>query len=961
MKNYTSYQLKYIAWELSRQRNSSSDDKFTGVLSEAKVDLNPHQVEAALFAFRSPLSRGAILADEVGLGKTIEAALVISQQWAERKRHILIIAPATLRKQWSIELADKFYLPTMILERRNFNSILSESYSNPFDTNESVVICSYAFARKNIIHISRVKWNLVVLDEAHALRNVYKNNNKTGIALRLGLLPFKKILLTATPLQNDIRELYGLISIIDENYFGGLKSFTSQYNKVALRDENTYKELRQRIMPIVHRTLRTQVQAYVKYTNRIPLVQEYYPTDDEAALTELINEYLERPTSFGVPNSQRTLITLILYKLLASSSFAIAGTLQTIIGRLERLAEQESSDENDFLTDDPEMDAQIEEWLDEEDEEEDEVEDEQDTPQLTEANIKAIRKEIADLRVIHELALKINTNSKGECLLKALQLGFQNMRQMGASQKALIFTESRRTQQYIYELLEKQGYAGKVVLFNGTNTDAKSKEIYNNWLEKYKGTNRVTGSKSADKRLALVDYFRDNAEIMVATEAAAEGINLQFCSLVVNYDLPWNPQRVEQRIGRCHRYGQKYDVVVVNFINKANRADQRVYQLLDQKFNLFKGVFGASDEVLGSIGNGVDFEKRILAIYQKCRSTKEIDEAFDNLQEELKDSIEDNLKQTRTSLFENFDEEVIEKLRVRESTEKERLNIYNRLLWEITLGVLGNRAKVSKTGKYVFFLENAPAPGIESGVYSLAKEDSIGTNYRISHPLAKWVIEKAKKSETPVGTVTFEYSKNDRIISLLKQHIGDSGVLKVRILRFNSLREAEEHIIVAAVNKEGNLLDGDFVHRLFSLPASVKYSDGIIDTTLIDRIIEKQQSILSESLEMRNSDLVGEEIVKIENWVEDNRKMLQQRLNELDKAIDEKKDEFRRERNIRRKLVIQKEKDSLSEQRDSAWRDYDQKHSELKNKKEKLIDELYRIAGASKEVVDEFVINWEIA
>ena len=165
---------------------------------------------------------------------------------------------------------------------------------------------------------------------------------------------------------------------------------------------------------------------------------------------------------------------------------------------------------------------------------------------------------------------------------------------MGAPQKALIFTESRRTQQYIFELLEKNGYAEKVVLFNGTNTDEKSKEIYNAWLEKHKGTSRVTGSKTADKRLALVDYFRDNAEIMIATEAAAEGINLQFCSLVVNYDLPWNPQRVEQRIGRCHRYGQKYDVVVVNFINKANHADQRVYELLDQKFNLFKGVFGVN-------------------------------------------------------------------------------------------------------------------------------------------------------------------------------------------------------------------------------------------------------------------------------------------------------------------------------------------------------------------------------
>lgn len=158
------------------------------------------------------------------------------------------------------------------------------------------------------------------------------------------------------------------------------------------------------------------------------------------------------------------------------------------------------------------------------------------------------------------------------------------------------------------DLLNANGYEGKIVLFNGSNSDDKSREIYAQWLKKYQGTSRVTGSPTADKRQALVEYFKDSAEIMIATESAAEGINLQFCSLIVNYDLPWNPQRVEQRIGRCHRYGQKYDVVVVNFINKSNRADQRVYELLDQKFNLFRGVFGASDEVLGAIGNGIDFE-----------------------------------------------------------------------------------------------------------------------------------------------------------------------------------------------------------------------------------------------------------------------------------------------------------------------------------------------------------------
>lgn len=953
----STYLQKIMAWELSRKRNSASEDKFTGVLSEARVDLNPHQVDAALFAFRSPLSKGAILADEVGLGKTIEAALVVSQKWAERQRHILIIAPATLRKQWSMELAEKFYLPTMILEKKNFNRILNDTYSNPFDTTDAIIICSYPFARKNIEHIIRVQWDLVVMDEAHCLRNVYRNNNKTGLALKIGLQPFKKILLTATPLQNDIKELYGLISIIDSGYFGDVHSFSTQYNKVSMRDEATYGELRRRILPIVHRTLRSQVQAYVKYTNRIPIVQEYIPSDDEIALSELINVYLERPKSYGLPNSQRTLITLILYKLLASSSFAIAGTLQTIINRLEKMIASHSDVESEDITEDYDGISELEEeWLDEEDEDDG---DEVSESNLTEADIELIRREISDLRIIHELALKISTNSKGECLLKALNLGFEHMNEMGAPRKALIFTESRRTQQYIYQLLEENGYTGKLLMFNGTNTDETSKKIYADWLKKNEGTSRVTGSKTADKRQALVDYFRDNAEIMIATEAAAEGINLQFCSLIVNYDLPWNPQRVEQRIGRCHRYGQKYDVVVVNFINKANHADQRVYELLDQKFNLFKGVFGVSDEVLGTIGNGIDFEKRILAIYRQCRSKEEIDRAFDALQEEFKDNIQESLTQTRTSLFENFDEEVVEKLRLRENEESDRLSAYTKMLWELTKEVLGNRIKQKRGGEYRFLLENSPIKSAPCGIYSLSKDVDDAYRYGISHPLAQWVLSTAKNGETPNATIVFDYSGSKKNNAMLRTQIDREGYLKMRVVRFSSLREEEEHIILLATDNEGCAMEDSFARRLLTLPIKESRSECSVSES-VEATLKKVQDALTEELEVRNSDLVSEEIVKIENWAEDSRKSLQQKLNDLDKAIDQKNDEFIKERNIRKKLAIQKEKDSLNERRETAWREYDENRAKLKEDKRKLIQQLYDLAEGKIETVDEFTIKWKI-
>jgi SNF2 family DNA or RNA helicase len=337
----TDYHSKYFAYELTKRCSSDSLEKLAGAVAGAQVDLNPHQVDAALFAFSSPLSKGALLADEVGLGKTIEAGLVLSQKWAERKRHILVIVPSNLRKQWHQELSEKFFLPCRILEAKPYNAAIRQGHFRPFECDEKdekIVICSYQFARNKAADVASTPWDLVVMDEAHRLRNVYKPSNVIANTLKLAL---------------------------------------------------------------------------------------------------------------------------------------------------------------------------------------------------------------------------------------------------------------------------------------------------------------------ANMRSALVDYFREEGRIMIATEAGAEGINLQFCSLVVNYDLPWNPQRIEQRIGRCHRYGQKHDVVVVNFLNRKNAADQRVFHLLSEKFQLFEGVFGASDEVLGAIESGVDFEKRINDIYQHCRKHEEIKSAFDQLQLELSLEINESMTVTR--------------------------------------------------------------------------------------------------------------------------------------------------------------------------------------------------------------------------------------------------------------------------------------------------------------------------
>jgi superfamily II DNA or RNA helicase len=314
----TDHHAKYFAYELTKRCPSDSLEKLSSTLSNAQVDLNPHQIEAALFAFRSPLSKGAILADEVGLGKTIEAGLVLSQKWAERKRKILLIVPSSLRKQWNDELSEKFFLPSVILEAKSFNQYIKDGNLNPFNQEDKIIICSYHFARSKASYIKQTQWDLAVIDEAHRLRNVYKTSNKIAREIKNALAEVPKILLTATPLQNSLLELYGLVSIIDDHVFGDLKSFKSNYARVS-REQDIYEnevglvepkqemfvDLRNRLKPVCIRTLRRQVLEYINYTERKPITQDYVPTEQEVELYDGMSEYLQRAKLYALPFSQR--------------------------------------------------------------------------------------------------------------------------------------------------------------------------------------------------------------------------------------------------------------------------------------------------------------------------------------------------------------------------------------------------------------------------------------------------------------------------------------------------------------------------------------------------------------------------------------------------------------------------------------------------------------------------------
>jgi ERCC4-related helicase len=805
--NITEHQAKYFAYELTRRFAPDSAERLAGAVAGAQVDLNPHQVDAALFAFASPLSKGAILADEVGLGKTIEAGLVISQRWAERKRRVLVITPSNLRKQWHQELSEKFFLPCAILETRSYNQATKDGVS-PFSQSDTVIICSYQFARNKAADVQRTPWDLVVMDEAHRLRNVYKPTNVIANALKNALAEKHKLLLTATPLQNSLLELFGLVSFIDEHTFGDLRSFREQF--AGRPQDRIYQMLRDRLKPICHRTLRRQVTAYVPYTKRLPILEEFTPEESEDHLYHLVSEYLCRDNLQALPASQRSLMTLVLRKLLASSTFAIAGALSTMSARLqEKLNKRTPTALSGELAQDYEaLESTADEWADG-----DELE------PLTDIDRRALEAEIADLTRFASLATSIDHNGKGRALLKALKAAFDTATHLGAAQKAIIFTESRRTQAYLLRVLADSAYSDGVVLFNGTNTDEHSKRIYSEWVQRHQGSDRVSGSKTADMRSALVEYFRDEGRIMIATEAGAEGINLQFCSLVVNYDLPWNPQRIEQRIGRCHRYGQKHDVVVVNFLNRKNEADQRVYQLLSEKFKLFEGVFGASDEVLGAVESGVDFEKRIATIYQQCRQTDDIKSAFDQLQLELSLEINEAMSQTRQKLLENFDDEVREKLKVRKEDALEQLGRFERQLMRVTRHELADEAQFIDMSS--FRLKTKPSwvngRDVPLGLYELPRRSGDAHLFRLGHPLGEAVVQRAKFRKVGPAGVIFNYSDHSGKISILEPLVGKSGWLSASLFTVDTLDQPEDHLLVAARSEYGEVLGDDTCRRLLSL------------------------------------------------------------------------------------------------------------------------------------------------
>lgn len=869
----SAYQAKYFAHALTREGGENLD-RLRQSLLNAAVDLNPHQVEAALFALRSPLAKGVLLADEVGLGKTIEAGLVMCQLWAERKRRILVVCPASLRKQWQCELEDKFNLPSLVVDAKAAHQLEKEGFANPYEK-PAVLISSYPFAAKSADNLRAVAWDLVVLDEAHKLRNSYRDSNRVGQTLRWALEDRRKILLTATPLQNSLTELYGIAMLLDKTAFGDLPSFRSRYVNAG----GNLDELRARLKEFTWRTLRKDVAAFVRYTKRFPLTESFACTDREQALYEDVSAYLQDETTYAFPSSQRAMLTLLVRKVLASSSVALAGTLEMILARLRRLQHEKRTPPaswlDDVLDDDPDLVEELSEDREEVAEDEMAAHDPR-TAKGTSAETDAIdpRRLQAEIARVADLAARaraIGADRKTQRLLTALEKGWARLRELGAAEKAVVFTESRRTMAFLKDYLEAHGYAGQVVCFSGGGRkDETAERIYAAYRAAHP---EDASSRPVMMRHALIDAFRREAKILIATEAGAEGINLQFCSMVVNYDLPWNPQRVEQRIGRCHRYGQKYDVVVVNFLNTRNAADVRVHEILERKLHLFEGLFGASNGILGVLDrDGKSFERQIGDILQRCRTAAEIERAFDDLQASLQDEIDARLARTQRDILENLDEDVRKVLKVDYGAAKEFLSEGEARFLAVTRQTLGGRARFEADDPRSFTLLDAPADGIATGRYSLNRANLPAgcLAYRPNCPLGEWALAAAKAAATPSAEVVFDLSSYPGKISTLAALKGTGGFLLLDKMTVNAF-EADGFLLLTGFTDAGAMVPPEDLEKLFRLPqtvgAAVALSPAVTEKLAVNaRLLA--DATLRKSLEANNA-LFKERLGQLDRWVED--------------------------------------------------------------------------------------------
>ena len=961
---FTAYHAQVAA--LSVLTNHVDGRRLMPTLSAAHVDIRPHQVECAVFGLQSPLAPGVLLADETGLGKTIEAGIVIAQRWAERRRAILLIVPALLRGQWRDELANKFGLRADILDGPGMDAALEERGSL---AGARILIVSFGVASANAVALQQTPWDLVVVDEAHRLRNVYKAAPKSqSRVIRAALRGRTKLLLTATPLQNSLAELHGLMSFIDDDMLGTIGDFDVLYKRNPKAAD--LERLADLIRPFVKRHLRSDVQrsGHVAFTDRIAVTYVFEPSEQEHELYELVSAYLQRDATLAFGSPPNPLILSTARKILASSTAALAGFLRHVLIRLRRFEAMDAA----ALDDVEHMVAAVRKARG--------VEDARARPgadavvagphaptDIGRATApSAFIGEIGEVEGYLALAESITADAKSESLIKAIPGVLDDVCGRGGRRKAVLFTESRRTQEFLTALLRERGLVEQVITLNGSNEDAESARIHREWCDRHAVDGSVSGSRGADRRAAIVEAFRNaTSAVLVSTESGGEGVNLQFCSLVINYDLPWNPQRLEQRIGRCHRYGQAVDVLVLNLQNGRNRVEERVLHLLTRKFKIFEGVFGASDTVLGAVEAAVNFEAEVSLIAQSCRSDAEVEREFEALERRLEAAIAGDLAAARRALFDAVDEDVIARLEARDRSTLNLLDDFTRRLGiivraELPAAVLDDRApltfRIDKTAWTTRWTDvRADGP----------RHFALGDDNWASK-----VVGRAAARSLPVAGLRFDLDALRRAgfarLSDVENYAGRAGWLRVAHLAFTTALETAAPrgaLVFAGLSDDGEMLDADTAQRFFLVPGEVfDVADVAVPGARLDEVVGAEQARLIDIAKMQSAAWQAAEGDKLDMRVRDVRRAAELRSKELSEQADGMRARLRRRRDLSPVEMLQarREIEKIERESDGIILNLASKLEELRVKRDRNLDNIEFSLRISTKMSYIFGLRWEI-
>ena len=893
-----------------RLRRSDEGRRYAVPHRSARIDPNPHQIEAVIFALSRLREGGCILADEVGLGKTIEAGLVISQLLAEGAKRVLVATPKPLLGQWRDELYALFGIQTR------------EAIPKPggFEGNGVFLVGREAAGSEagRAALLSAPPFDLCVVDEAHEVfAGIYKRFSSSGEyredspdarlagrfreVLRASNTPV--LLLTATPIQNTLSELWGLVQYVDPTgtLLGNLPTFRALFcddgddRKLAAGQE---RELKDRLQPVLRRTLRRQAQEFLsqKFVDRHARLFDYAMTPEEHALYDDITRYLLDPKIVAFSGRQRRLLLIGFHRRMASSKRALSASLERVAARLRTMLGGRRSDLS-------EKDEDVEAFFG--DLEDDDFENLVDTGPADAPNPSSVRDELERVKSFIARAGSLAADSKAQALLSAVNLVLSRAKGGDGSGKLVIFTESLATQDYLRELLLESRLVGdeEVTIFRGRNDSIRADQALARWTaeEATRNASQIRPSRDIAVRLALVHEFKTRSKIFISTEAGARGLNLQFCETIVNYDLPWNPQRIEQRIGRCHRYGQKRDVTVINFLARDNEAQRLTFDILSQKLELFGTVLDASDHVLhrskegapetlaGALGAALESEMR--RIYERARTVDEIEADLRKLEERMgaeRERFETTQARMAGLMQAHLDEDVRRLFRRLQEELPPALASLDRDLDRLvctyldSLGVPFERIEFSGHIE----LRIPPATTLPANLAG-GSQVTIGPSregapaLHLTHPLVVAALGAAQEDTNNRYRVSCRLS-GDAPPELIRRR-GAHGRLALIKVRYEGFEPVEELLPVVLFEKELSPLAKDLAQRL--VWSELRDVDALAASELTNEDVEDAIEEMLFDSESRSVEAEGQRfeqaIAQIERSIHDRMLLLRRRREEL--------------------------------------------------------------------------------